>query len=230
MTPDAKYLRRSDYIYDQLIAEIGMGTIAIGGRLDTEAKLADRFDVSRPIIREALARLREDGVVSSRQGAGTFLSRKPEPKIRQIAPLASIADVQRCFEMRISVETDCAYFAALRAEASDLDNLARCCDALEQVNMDVGLGGEEDFQFHRSIAVASKNRFYLSIIDQIREHVLQGITINRTLKLDGDEARIAKVVVDHRAILATIRDRDGDAARAAMALHLANAKSRIFEG
>jgi len=128
------------------------------------------------------------------------------------------------------VETDCAYFAALRAEQSDLDNLARCCDALEQVNMDVGLGGEEDFQFHRTIAVASKNRFFLSIIDQIREHVLQGITINRTLKMDGNEARIAKVVGDHRAILGTIRARDENAARAAMALHLSNAKSRIFEG
>ncbi|GAA4182876.1 FadR/GntR family transcriptional regulator [Shinella granuli] len=227
---DLKYLRRSDFIYDQLVGEIVSGAMQIGDRFETETQLAARFEVSRPIIREALARLREDGVIASRQGSGTYLSRRPEAKVSQIAPLASVNDIQRCFEMRISVEGDSAYFAALRAEKDDIDTIARCCDALERVNLDANLGGEEDFLFHRAVALASKNRFYVSIIDQIREHLLQGILINRALKMDGGQSRISKVVVDHAAILECIRKGDAEGAKASMKTHLLNAKSRIFEG
>lgn len=230
LSTDAKYVRRSDFIYDQLVGEIVSGAMRIGDRLETETKLAQRFEVSRPIVREALARLREDGVVASRQGSGTYLARRPEAKVSQIAPLASMNDIQRCFEMRISVESDSAYFAALRAEKEDIDEIAKRCQALERVNMDANLGGEEDFLFHRAIALASKNRFYVSIIDQISEHLLQGILINRALKMDGNKVRISKVVVDHQAILQSIRTGDAEGAKKAMKTHLLNAKSRIFEG
>ena len=230
MPDSARQGRLSDQIYDELIARVARGDLPVGGRLEPEARLAEQFGVSRPILREALLRLREDGVIVSRQGAGNFVERRPEERVTMLAPLASIADIQRCFEMRISIESDAAYFAALRRSEADIEDLVRCCDALERVNLDVELGGNEDFEFHRTVALASKNRFYGAIVDQIREHILQGIVINRTLKMNRGRERIERVLFDHRAISEAIRTSDADAARVAMRAHLDNAKSRIFEG
>ncbi len=53
--------------------EIVSGVYPVGSLLPTEDSLCERFSVSRYTIREALRRLREDGLVSSRQGAGTVV-------------------------------------------------------------------------------------------------------------------------------------------------------------
>ena len=222
--------RLSDNVYDDLVTRLACGEIAVGSRLESEARLAQQFSVSRPIVREALIRLREDGVIVSRQGSGTYVERKPEERLPALAPLASIADVQRCFEVRITLESDAAGLAALRREPADIEEMVRSCEELGRVNSDVELGGNEDFAFHRAIATASKNRFYLSILEQIREHILQGILINRTLKMGQGPERIEKVVTDHQTILDWVEKGDGESARVAMRTHLNNAKSRIFEG
>ncbi len=67
-------------LYSRVVAalkdEIAAGRIAVGARLPSEEELCGRFGVSRHTIREALRKLREDGLVSSRQGAGTTVVRK----------------------------------------------------------------------------------------------------------------------------------------------------------
>jgi DNA-binding FadR family transcriptional regulator len=225
-------LRRSAAIYDAIRARIGDGDWAVGARLEPEARLAESFGVSRPVLREALARLRDEGLIVSRQGAGSTVARRPPagPAIPMVAPLASIEDMQRCFEMRLSVEPDAAAAAAARRTDADLAALADASHALREVNADAALGGEEDVAFHRAVAAASGNRFYLAIIEQIGDHILQGILVNRALKRGQGEARVRKVVDDHAAILDAISQGDADAAREAMRRHLSNAKARVFEG
>jgi len=67
-------------LYSRVVAalrgEIAAGRIAVGTRLPSEEELCNRFGVSRHTVREALRKLREDGLVSSRQGAGTTVVRK----------------------------------------------------------------------------------------------------------------------------------------------------------
>ena len=224
--------RLSHRVYGSVVAWLADGALSVGDRLEAEARMAERFGVSRPVLREALARLRDEGVIVSRQGSGTFLVRLPsaDPVVPMVAPLASVEDMQRCFEMRLSVEPDAAHHAATRRTDAHLAEIERASRALEAVNADVALGGDEDFAFHLAVAGASGNRFYHAIIEQIREHILQGILINRTLKMGRGEARVRKVVDDHATILDAIRDGRGDDAREAMRVHLTNAKARIFEG
>ena len=77
-------LKLSEQIHDQLLALIMGGEFPERAKLPTESQLAIRFDVSRTIVREALARLRDDGIVLSRQGAGTFVKRRPDRAVLKL--------------------------------------------------------------------------------------------------------------------------------------------------
>jgi DNA-binding GntR family transcriptional regulator len=69
--------------------EILKGVYPVGTQLPTEGELSDRFDVSRHTVREALRQLRDDGLVSSRRGAGTTVRRSstPQPYVHEIASI-----------------------------------------------------------------------------------------------------------------------------------------------
>src|SRR5690554_3603794 len=70
----------ADEVTEVLRARLMAGEVAAGGRLPTESQLADAFQVSRAVIREAIARLKHEGLVESRQGAGIFrVSASPSP-------------------------------------------------------------------------------------------------------------------------------------------------------
>src|SRR3954471_1126560 len=62
-----------DKVYGELAQRIANGDYAPDQKLPGEHELSDMFDVSRPVLREALGRLREDGLITSRQGAGSFV-------------------------------------------------------------------------------------------------------------------------------------------------------------
>src|SRR5205814_1620728 len=96
--------RLGDQVYGRLLEEIVSGRYVVGDRLPGENDLAQTFEVSRPVVREALNRLQADGLVTSRQGAGSFVARVPPRQIVKLAPGASIAGILRTFEVRIALE------------------------------------------------------------------------------------------------------------------------------
>lgn len=83
-------------LYQQVVAvlraEILDGTYPVGSKLPTEDVLTQRFGVSRHTVREALRQLRTDGLVASRQGAGTTIER-PSPARGYVHEVASINDL-----------------------------------------------------------------------------------------------------------------------------------------
>src|ERR671921_242876 len=96
--------KRSSGIYDGILGSIVSGEFAENARLPSEVELARRFGASRPVVREALARLRDDGLIVSRQGSGSYVRRRPDNAVLQFVPVGSIADIQRCFEFRVGLE------------------------------------------------------------------------------------------------------------------------------
>ena len=77
-TPPAGRQRSlSDVAYEQILADIMDGVFAENARLPAEGALAERFGISRPVVREALARLRDDGLIVSRQGSGSYVTARP---------------------------------------------------------------------------------------------------------------------------------------------------------
>ena len=220
----------NDRVYDFIVSQIAVGTYALNSRLPTEMQLAETLSVSRPVVRQALRRLREDGLVTSRQGAGTFVTRQPAHQVFSFADVGSVADIQKCFVFRSAVESEAAALAASEQEPDALAMLQEAASKLETA-LRSGKGGvEEDIMFHQAVAAASGNRFFLSTMAAIASQIRVGIGLNRSLTLDQSAARRNAVLQEHQQITSSIMAQDPDAARSAMRTHLENARLRIFEG
>lgn len=220
----------SDRVYDHVLSQIVVGIYPVNSRLPPENGLADQLGVSRPVVREALMRLREDGLIASRQGAGSFVVKRPAQDVYNFAPVGSIADIQRCFIFRIAIEGEAASLAARDHDAEGLRRIANAIAALDRVIEDGSLGVEEDIVFHRSVAEATGNRFFTGTLAALEAPTAAGITLNRNLSLIQPRDRILRGQEEHRVVLEAIAARDEAKARTAMRQHIENARKRVFEG
>ncbi len=221
--------RLSDQIYGRIFDEIVSGRYAVGDRLPTEQGISEAWGVSRPVVREALLRLRADGLVVSRQGLGTFVSTQPAPRIRTYARAQDVASYLRCQEVRIPLESDAARLAALRRTPEQLRAIV---DAHETFSRSVRQGrmiAEEDLAFHARIVDAAGNTFYPQVLATIHETLLGFMRLTLSLTRTASKARVQRVLDEHAAILDAIRDGDGELARVAMTFHLSQARRRLVD-
>ncbi len=220
----------SGTIYEKIFAAIVAGEFGLNDRLPSEAQLAERFEASRPVVREALARLREDRLIVSRKGSGSYVLRRPDGAVLRFAPVGSLADIQRCFEFRAELESAAAAAAAVRRKAADLAAITDCYGALDRCIAEGRLGVEDDIRFHEAIAQATRNQYYSSVQASLQQSIAQGMSVARNLSLLRPVARLELVQQEHLAIVAAIEAQDADGARHAMRMHILNARQRMFEG
>lgn len=207
------------------------GRLNPGDKLPTESALMARFAVSRTVVREAISRLQAADRVETRHGIGTFVMapREAEPTFR-IAPedFATVSDVISLLELRISLESEAASLAAQRRSEASLAAMAGALAAFEAAIHADSDAVPSDFQFHMEVARASGNRHFADLMTYLGTMI-----IPRTrLKTAGDapEGRLAylqRVHHEHESIYRAVRDRDAEAARAAMRTHLANSRERL---
>ena len=217
-----------DRVYREIMGAIMSGEFVEGDKLPTELALTERFAASRPTIREALSRLRADGITSTRQGSGTIVKRRPDPDLPRFTPLETISDVQRCFDFRLVVESGAAALAATEASDAALEEVELRFRELDTVITEQTLGSGEDFIFHLAVARASGNQFFVSAIASMREQVLVSMTLMRNLSLLKSVERQRLVQAEHEVILAALKRRNPEAAGLAMRQHLENARNRMF--
>lgn len=220
----------SDVAYAKIAGSIASGEYAIGNKLPTENELAESFGVSRPIVREALARLRDDGLVTSRRGSGTYVRSAPVAPDRRMAPLSSIADMRKCLQFRISLEGEAAYHAALALDDDGRNSINVAIARLERDLHAEEVEVDDDFNFHLSIARATRNRFFSATLTSMRVPTMVGMKIVTNFSGVKAPERIGEIHAEHCAIVEAIFSRDGDAAREAMRGHLENAMARAFQG
>src|SRR3954471_19224916 len=175
-TPPQRRARLADAVYGRLLEEIVSGRYEVGNRLPAETELAETFEVSRPVVREALNRLQADGLVTSRQGAGNFVARVPPRQITKLAPRASIAGILRAFEVRIALEGQAARLAAERRSPTELAAIGAALDVMRKSMEDGKPAQEADFAFHRAVAVATGNLTFAEILDNLGGTVAAGMT------------------------------------------------------
>ncbi|MBB4266480.1 FadR/GntR family transcriptional regulator [Roseospira visakhapatnamensis] len=218
----------SDQIYDEMVGRIVSGQYEVGQRLPSEATLCTSYAVSRTVVREVLFRLREKGYVTSRRGAGSFVQRAggvPDPSFGAVS---SIADLNRCFEFRISMEGEAAFLAAERRDSTTLPTVRHAHRAYRDAVALEATGGEEDIAFHQAVAAAARNQFFGGMLRAIQVHVLFGINLSRNLAPAFAEDHLTHCVEEHGRILEAIEAGDAATARAGMRAHLMNARHRIF--
>lgn len=220
--------RLSDRVYARLRAQIEGGDYAHDDRLPGEIELTRRFGVSRPVLRQALARLRSEGLLRSRQGAGNFVSARPASGALEFGPLRNIPDVQRCLDFRCGIESEAASRAAVNRDERNLKDMARAIKTMEQAFAAGEPAIAADFAFHFEIARATGNRFFLITLEALRPQILFSINLVRTLATRPLADRAAEIVAEHRRIHEAIRSGDPQQARAAVSTHLGNGVRRLF--
>ncbi|MBA4205370.1 FadR/GntR family transcriptional regulator [Pannonibacter phragmitetus] len=223
-------IRRSEHlparIAAQIARDISEGRIKPGDRLPTEHALAKTLGVSRTVVREAIAQLRNEGLVETRQGVGAFVT---EPQARPIRIAQNDLDDRESFrdlfQLRLPLEIEAAGLAALHHTAEDL---ARLDEALAQMT-----GAEKwteqgiiaDLAFHRAVADATGNAYFGMFIGFIAERI--SLAINAARASAVLEEIVETTIAEHVAVRDAIASRDAMAARAAMRQHLTGAASRI---
>ncbi|GAB2890447.1 FadR/GntR family transcriptional regulator [Uliginosibacterium flavum] len=223
---------RVDTVYAGIIESMSSGLYPESARLPTETELAQNYGVSRPTVREALSRLRLDGLIASRRGSGSYVLRRPDRNIKRFAPIESIADVQRCFAFRIALESASAGMAADLRSTRDMEEIHAAFEAMELTRKaDDNIGFvEHDLQFHLMVARASQNVFFVTALEMIIEQMRVGMRLALNLSLERERVWRELVQIEHREIMTAIQKGSSVDAAEAMRFHLGNARRRLFEG
>jgi GntR family transcriptional repressor for pyruvate dehydrogenase complex len=225
-----KAVKLVDRVFDQLLERIRSGNYPPDSRLPGEHELAAMLGVSRPVIRDALARLRDQGMVYARQGAGTFVSAHGSP-IAQLAyaPVKTIADIQRCYEFRLTIEPAAAYFAAKRRDDAAIQKIAAALADLREATSHQLHRTDADFNFHRAVTEAANNHYYTASMDALKAHIAVGMHLHG-LSLLGPRQGLEQVFQEHNAIYKAIAEGRAEEARNLMQAHLEGSRDRLFEG
>lgn len=226
--PPQRAGRLADQLYEEIVRQIVHGKLQTGGKLPSENQLCDIFKVSRPVVREAIARLQADGLVVTRQGAGTTVAKRPRDEFLRLAPIGEIADLMRCYEYRIALEGEAAYLAAQRRTPEAMSEIDAALAELEGVIARGEVGVEADSRFHVAIARASQNALFEQSLAALASHIFAAMTVARNLSLAHSRRRLTLVQDEHRRIVEAIRAGEPDEARALMRLHIDNARSRVL--
>lgn len=214
-------------IVSRLTADIVSGKLLPGSRLPTEQEMIAATGVSRTVIREAVAALRADKLVVSRQGIGTFVAEKVRRPYRvEFDEHSSLRDVLNVMELRTGIEVEAAGLAAERATPAQIRKITERFEAI-QAAIDAGDNAvEEDFAFHCEIAEATNNPQFRIFLEYLGSVVIPRQTVwGRSAPLLRRN-NLTLFQREHARILAAIRTHDVQKARAAMHAHLGASRDR----
>ncbi|MEU0085473.1 FadR/GntR family transcriptional regulator [Streptomyces sp. NPDC006274] len=211
----------TDEAIEKIKAMIVSGALRPGDRLPKESELAAELGLSRNSLREAVRALSLIRILDVRQGDGTYVT-SLDPQLL-LEALSFVVDFHRddtvleFLAVRRILEPAATAMAASRITASELDALSAQLDALGTEPSVEDLVAA-DLDFHRGIVRASGNSVLCSLLDGLsgpttRARVWRGLT---------QEDAVPRTLREHRAILAALREGDGEAARAWATVHVAS--------
>ncbi|MEI2417680.1 FadR/GntR family transcriptional regulator [Orrella sp. JC864] len=217
----------ADRVTEALMQQVRGGTYPVHARLPTEPQLAEQFGVSRTVIREAISRLKSEGLVETRQGSGTVVLSPQRYNTFRIDALGGQLEVRAVQEVRSGLESEMAALAAARRSDAQNERIQRALRRIDDAVADGGDGVAEDMAFHAAIAEAANNPLMTSLLAFIGRALHDVIKITRT-----NEARRAdffrQVEAEHRAIAEAIDRRDVEGARQAALRHMRASIARII--
>jgi GntR family transcriptional regulator, transcriptional repressor for pyruvate dehydrogenase complex len=216
-------------LFEQLAEQIKSGRLAPGARLPTEQELTRAARVSRTVVREAVAALRAEGLVVTRQGVGAFVSADPQHAPFRIEPerMQTLPDILNVMELRLGVEIESAGIAAERASRAQVRAIGSALEAIERAAAGGKSAVDEDLSFHRAIADATGNPEFARFLQFLGRHLIPRRTVSGLPeRMGGQKAYLQLIQDEHRRIFEAIRDRNAGAAREAMRRHLTRSLER----
>lgn len=228
----AKVSSMADTLYAKLEASIVAGDFAPGGQMPTQKAIAESEGVSRTVVREAVARLESQGLVVSRQGSGVYVAEDARYRAFQVTrgELSALSDVIRLLETRLAIEAEMAAFAASRRTTEDIAEMRQALRHMAQVSDDPVAAAAADVQFHLAIARATRNDYFVRLIDFLGLRLVPPRNLYLRDKPAAEhKAYAAKVRGEHEAILDAITRMDATRARQAAWDHMQESLHRHAE-
>jgi GntR family transcriptional repressor for pyruvate dehydrogenase complex len=216
-------------LFDQLAEQIKSGKLAPGERLPTEQALTRAARVSRTVVREAVAALRAEGLVVTRQGVGAFVSAAPQQAPFRIDTerLHDLEEILYVMELRLCVEIESAGLAAERASRAQVRAIDAALEAMDRATAQGKAAVDEDLALHRAIADGTGNPQFPRFLQFIGRHLIpRHIVSGMPNTMGGQRAYLELLQTEHRRIVEAIRSRDPKAAREAMRRHLTRSLDR----
>ena len=221
-------LRLSEEVSGDLQRRIANGELKPGDRLPTEKALGDAFGVSRAVVREAIARLKADGLIETRQGSGAFVAEAPKTINLRFwrGDGPELNELRDIFELRVMVESAVAELAARRRNKKDVKLMDAQLRAMD-VALTEGLDGTEaDDNFHIAMARATHNPYVSRLVEFLGRH----FSDSRKLSWQGTRRELAHPVEaqrEHRALFEAVAAGDAEAARRSAQDHLRGTAGRF---
>lgn len=216
-------------LYNDILAGILLGEYPPQTALPAEIRLASDYGISRAVVRSALDRLKQSGVIESRQGSGTVVSEFDPQTLAQLNRDAQIPELMDCYECRAGVESEIVAIVAANLSRSARAFLENQRQFLSED--DEGTEYESsvsDANFHICLAGFSGNAFFVSIMNQLRPHMLFAMNIAKTLTKRAHHDHVNLSRREHLDVIDAILDRDSEAARKTMRRHIESSAQRIF--
>jgi DNA-binding FadR family transcriptional regulator len=209
----------------RLTADITSGKIAPGAQLPTEQELIAVTGVSRTVVREAVAALRAEGLVVTRQGVGAFVPANARRSFRVDFDRLSLHEVLDVMELRTGIEIEAAGLAADRASAAQVRKIIDCLDLVDAALKRGEDAIDQDFALHCSIADAAGNPQFRRLLEHLGRFIIPRQTIRGGPGLPP-RAYSETFQKEHRDIVHAIQVGAVTQARAAMRRHLLNSRKR----
>lgn len=210
--------RLGDEVYRELVEWLRGTGYKVGERLSGERELARRFGVSRPVLREALRALEQQGLIVIQPGRGIFvrgdgLSTAVEAVANSLG--ARNISVGELAESRRLIEPHVAAVAAERRGPDDIENLERALARMEKANSDKEAFMSGVWDFHNALAKATRNRVFAIWMQPMMNHIF----LSRREVVGLKEVR-ERALTCHREILRAVREQDIEGARSAAHRHI----------
>jgi GntR family transcriptional repressor for pyruvate dehydrogenase complex len=206
---------------------LALPAYARGARLPSESELAERIGISRPVLRQALSILKEEGLLESRRGSGTY-TRATSGSAYAFGQPETLADLEDCLRFRMVIESAAAGLAARRADAAAIDDIRRAVEKMESGQKKDSTVLDTDLQFHLAVARATRSRYYVMTLETLVPHIMFGLQVGRQLRHVAADATSRRVAAEHRLVLEAIESGDETGAADRMREHLAEGIQRIF--
>ena len=201
-----------------------------GSRLMPEREIAEYFNISRTIVREALIMLELEGLISIKKGSGVYILK--QPNVDQDHSHLEINDYGpfEVLQARQVIESSISACAALQVTKMDILEMRKVLndEKIAVVNLDAGTSEENDHKFHYLIAKASQNGIMLEILEKLwHARVNNKMWTQLHLHIQDKNYR-QQWLLDHEQILNALQKKDPVAARYAMWQHLGNVKNSLM--
>lgn len=205
----------TDRVTSMLRDDIVNGKYEPGWKLPPGKEMSEVFGVSITVVREALSRLKSDGLIASHQGKGVFVESDAKARPFRLATSAGTQpSLRHIFELRMAVEMQAAVLAAERRRPSDLKAMSSCLKLMEPTTNTFKRALESDIAFHLAIAEATQNPLIVSFMRFLQPHLYELISQARANSAQKSTTELI-AYEDHHAIYEAIAAQDAHRARLA---------------